>query len=197
MNAPGKGLLKVSGILMIVFAGLGLIGAMIIGGIAAGAGAGALGFVLVVAVLLGIALNLIAGILGIKYCDKPEKAQVCFIMGVVLVALEVISAVSTLFGGTFVWYNVVIGLVLPIIYLLGALKNKEVSGTGVQGGSVIEQAKDALGDARADIASGAIVDEAKGAATDAVAGAKEIGGNVVDAGKEAVEKVTDMVEGKK
>ena len=201
MNAPGKGLLKVSGILLIIFAVIGAIGGLAVGGLAIAAGAPGLAILMVLSVFAGVALNLIAGILGVKNADKPEKAQVCFILGVVMVALQVISAVISIAGRTFQWYSVVIGLVLPILYLVGALKNKEVSTTGVEGASVIDQAKDAISDAQADIKSGAIKEQVQEAKADTVEGAKEIsgevvaeakelGGKAVAEGKEVVDKVT-------
>ena len=198
MNAPGKGLLKVTGILLIIFAGINILAVIGLGALAASLGTS--GLIVVLAVLVSCilaALQLIAGILGIKNCDKPEKAQVNFILGILLILAIIINQAVVVVMGSFVWWSSLIGFVLPVLYLVGALKNKEVSGTGVEGGSIIDQAKDAFGDAQADIQSGAIVDEAKAAATDAVAGAKEIGGQAVDAGKEVVDKVADMVDGNK
>ena len=144
MNAPGKGLLKVSSILFIIFGAisllmglLALVGAIsggVINGveIQTGASAGAILFSALTVIVLA-ALNLIAGIIGVKNCDKPEKAQTCFILGALLIAVVLVNAIISAVGGQLIWYNVVIGLVLPIIYLMGALKNKEVSGTGVEG----------------------------------------------------------------
>ena len=200
-NAPGKGMLKVVGILFIIFGGISLLlgilalfGAIsggVINGveIQTGASAGTILFSAILVIVLA-ALDLCVGIIGVKNCDKPEKAQTCFVLGVLLIVVVLVSAIINIIGGKFVWYATLIGLVLPVLYLIGALKNKEVSSTGVQGASVIDQAKDAISDAQADIESGAIKDEVKDAATDAVAGAKEISGDVVAKGKEVADKVT-------
>ena len=204
-NAPGKGLLKVTGILMIIGGGLavllGLLG--MAGGAILATQSVALGGVTMLASIVAIvggAFELIAGIFGVKNCDKPEKAQSCFVFGVILVAFAVLSAIMSLMSGQLSGtsiFSLILGFVLPVLYLMGALKNKEVSGTGVQGGSFIDQAKDAIGDAQADIRTGAMAGEAKEAASDVVEGAKDIAGNVVGAGKEVVDKVTDMVDGNK
>ena len=85
----GRKFLKVTGILMIIGGAFG-----IIGGIVAMIGAGALaavletsagGLMLASALILASAVfQLIAGIMGVKNCDKPEKAQSCLVMGVIV-----------------------------------------------------------------------------------------------------------------
>ena len=83
-------------------------------------------------ILLVIAvLMLIAGIVGVKSYTKPEKANVCIVFGV-LVALGVVfssvhDVISAGFGATTV-VNIVIVLVLPVLYLLGAFKLKKLAG---------------------------------------------------------------------
>jgi len=152
MNAPGKGLLKVSGILLIIAGGfwlllgvLAALGMLVPGVLAASAQATNTTVTMVVVgaiviVVLG-AIYLIAGILGVKNCNKPEKAQVCFTISIIMLLVIILDSISSLMGGTLKWYNIIIGLVLPVVYLLGALKNKEVASTGV-----IDQAEDAVAD---------------------------------------------------
>lgn len=125
-NAPGKSLLKVSSILIIIFAGLGIVGLLGLSALISAMGVS--GMIVVLAFLVSGALaivELIAGILGIKNCDKPEKAQTNLIFGVIMIAFVVINAIVTIVMKSFVWWSTLSGLVLPIIYLVGALKNKE------------------------------------------------------------------------
>ena len=127
----GRKFLKVTGILMIIGGAFG-----IIGGIIAMIGAGALaavletsagGLMLASALILASAVfQLIAGIMGVKNCDKPEKAQSCLVMGIIVAILSVAGNVtSNVLGSDFKVFNYATGLVIPILYIIGAAKNKE------------------------------------------------------------------------
>ncbi len=127
----GRKFLKVTGILMIIGGGFG-----IIGGILAMLGAGALaavletsagGLMLASALILASAVfQLIAGIMGVKNCDKPEKAQNCLVMGVIVAILSVSgNIVSNVLGSSFNIMSYATGLIIPVLYIIGAVKNKE------------------------------------------------------------------------
>ena len=127
----GRKFLKVTGILMIISAAFG-----IIGGIVAMIGAGALaavletsagGLMLASALILASAVfQLIAGIMGVKNCDKPEKAQSCLVMGVIVAILSVSgNIISNVLGSSFNILSYATGLIIPVLYIIGAVKNKE------------------------------------------------------------------------
>ena len=127
----GRKFLKVTGILMIIGGAFG-----IIGGIVAMIGAGALaavletsavGLMLASALILASAVfQLIAGIMGVKNCDKPEKAQICIVIGVIVAILSVAgNVISNVLGSDFNIINYATGLVIPVLYIIGAVKNKE------------------------------------------------------------------------
>ena len=127
----GRKFLKVTGILMIIGGAFG-----IIGGIVAMIGAGALaavletsagGLMLASALILASAVfQLIAGIMGVKNCDKPEKAQSCLVMGVIVAILSVSgNFISNVLGSSFNILSYATGLVIPVLYIIGAVKNKE------------------------------------------------------------------------
>ena len=127
----GRKFLKVTGILMIIGGAFG-----IIGGIVAMIGAGALAAVLEtsavglmlasVLVLASAVFQLIAGIMGVKNCDKPEKAQACLVMGIIVAILSVAGNVtSNVLGSSFNILSYATGLVIPVLYIIGAVKNKE------------------------------------------------------------------------
>ena len=127
----GRKFLKVTGILMIIGAAFG-----IIGGIVAMIGAGALaavletsagGLMLASALILASAVfQLIAGIMGVKNCDKPEKAQSCLVMGVIVAILSVSgNIISNVLGSDFNIFSYATGLIIPVLYIIGAVKNKE------------------------------------------------------------------------
>ena len=127
----GRKFLKVTGILMIIGGAFG-----IIGGIVAMIGAGALaavletsagGLMLASALILASAVfQLIAGIMGVKNCDKPEKAQSCIVIGVIVAILSVAgNIISNVLGSSFNILSYATGLVIPVLYIIGAVKNKE------------------------------------------------------------------------
>jgi len=127
----GRKFLKVTGILMIIGGAFG-----IIGGIVAMIGAGALaavletsagGLMLASALILASAVfQLIAGIMGVKNCDKPEKAQSCLVMGVIVAILSVSgNIISNVLGSDFNIFSYATGLIIPVLYIIGAVKNKE------------------------------------------------------------------------
>ncbi len=129
----GRKFLKVTGILMIIGGAFG-----IIGGIVAMIGAGALaavletsagGLMLASALILASAVfQLIAGIMGVKNCDKPEKAQSCLVMGVIVAILSVSgNIISNVLGSDFNIFSYATGLIIPVLYIIGAVKNKELA----------------------------------------------------------------------
>ena len=127
----GRKFLKVTGILMIIGGAFG-----IIGGIVAIIGAGALAAVLEtsagglmfasVLILASAVFQLIAGIMGVKNCDKPEKAQSCIVIGVIVAILSVAgNVISNVLGSDFNIFSYATGLIIPVLYIIGAVKNKE------------------------------------------------------------------------
>lgn len=129
----GRKLLKITGILMIIGGAFGTIG-----GIVAMIGAGALaavletsagGLMLASALILASAVfQLIAGIMGVKNCDKPEKAQSCLVMGVIVAILSVSgNIISNVLGSDFNIFSYATGLIIPVLYIIGTVKNKELA----------------------------------------------------------------------
>lgn len=127
----GKMFLKVTGILMIIGGAFG-----IIGGFVALIGASALAAVLEtsagglvfssVLILASAVFQLIAGIMGVKNCEKPEKAQSCIVIGVIVAILSVAgNVISNVLGSQFSIINYATGLIIPVLYIIGAAKNKE------------------------------------------------------------------------
>lgn len=136
--APGKTLIKVAGIVLVIFGILGFItGLVTIGGgayIVNAIGIAGIGLMGGIAILLGIfvviasILNIIFGILGIRNCDKPKKAGMIFVLGVVMVILTTIQFVLGIVVSGFEYTSIIslaIGLVLPVLYIVGANQNKQ------------------------------------------------------------------------
>ena len=124
----GQKFLKVTGILMIIGAALSILFGVIIGAlIAKFAGASTLGFAFYLGLattLVGGIIQLIAGINGVKHCNKPENAKKCITWGIIVIALAVISSVlEVIGGGKFNVLSFVIGLIVPGLYIYGAFLN--------------------------------------------------------------------------
>ncbi|MGI6168724.1 MAG: hypothetical protein ACOYI4_03270 [Christensenellales bacterium] len=133
METKSNGFLKVTGILMIIGGGIGIIVGIIavlgVGLLVAALGAeGSLGMLTIAAILslVSAAVSLVAGILGVVNAAKPEKAIVCIVFGILTAVLSVLGNVlTTAGGGDFSVINLIIGLVLPVLYLIGAFQNKK------------------------------------------------------------------------
>ncbi len=129
----GSKFLKVTGILMIVFGAIALIVSIIaLAGLgfleAMGAPMGVL-WASGVLMLLSAVAEFIAGIIGVKNWNKPEKAVTCIGWGIAVAAMCVISQILTLIGypENFNVINLVSGLVIPVLYLIGAFQNKKLA----------------------------------------------------------------------
>ncbi len=132
-NAPGRSLLKVTGILMVIFGSFNLIFTLV-GMLALGAIGGALGGAAGAAVGIGAVLigsisgivQFVTGIMGILNANKPEKAMVCMVFGALMIVFVLVNLFTNFSG--FAIFGAIIGLVLPVLYIMGALKNKQVAG---------------------------------------------------------------------
>ena len=124
----GSTLLKVTSILSIIGGAIGLI----VGAIAAFSaailiemGAPALYVVACILVVVAAIVELIAGIIGVVNCTKPEKAQSCIVIGIIVIALSLLGNILTIAcGGEFDVVSLLTGLVIPVLYLIGAIQLK-------------------------------------------------------------------------
>ena len=132
VQAKGAGFLKVTGILMIIGGALSIILSIVaILGVAAlaylmdGEATTGLLYASCVLMIVSAVAELIAGIIGVKNCKKPEKAGACLVWGIIVAVLCVAGTVLNLVGGgSFSAVSLVLGLVLPGLYIIGACKNK-------------------------------------------------------------------------
>ena len=129
----GKNYLKVTGILMIIGGCIGIIGGIIalisVGALATlletSMGSLMLGSLLV---LISSIIQFIAGIMGVRDCARPEKAQNCIVIGAMVAVLSVVgNLISVTAGNGFNVMNMITGLILPVLYIVGAMLNKKDS----------------------------------------------------------------------
>ena len=129
-KTKGSGFLKVTGILMIIGVGLSIIlGIVSLLGLAVLASLledyGLWVFAAVLA-LVGAIIELVTGIVGCVNCKKPEKATACLVWGIIVAAINVLSEIlSVVAGGEFSVVSLILGLVLPVLFIIGAVLNKK------------------------------------------------------------------------
>lgn len=138
-NTNGSKFLKVTGILMIVFGAISIIASIValLGIAALNVMADAVGATSAVAYDIGMlyiagfislasaVIELIAGIIGVLNAEKPEKAQTCMVWGILVAIMCVVGCILTVVGGqSFPFFSLVTGLVVPVLYIIGAVKNK-------------------------------------------------------------------------
>ena len=70
-------------------------------------------------------IEIIAGAKGLKACKVPENAGKCVTWGIVIAVLSIISMVIGMIGGgEFIITSLVLNLLVPGLYVYGALKTK-------------------------------------------------------------------------
>ncbi|MCL1916836.1 MAG: hypothetical protein FWG14_00745 [Peptococcaceae bacterium] len=144
VNAPGKTLLLISGILLVIIGALSiLIFGLTLAGLLAGDSLGIGEEVtqaitdsgtdkdtLIVGAIIFIVAGLwalVVGILGIKNRAVLEKAQLCLVLGVIFIVLALVGVVLQAIGGAEI-QDLALGLidlVLPLVFVAGAIMNKK------------------------------------------------------------------------
>ena len=123
-EAPGGGILKVTGILFTVlggiwfiFASLFIIDRSLRGGILT------MGFITYMPILILPTFYIFTGIVGIKYCNNIEKAGWLLAVGIPHLILAFVFIIPMILIGIMPNLMNVVSLILPIAYLYGAYKN--------------------------------------------------------------------------
>ena len=62
--------------------------------------------------------------MGITNREKPEKAKACMGLGVTMLVIAGLNLIASMSTGEFNFFSALCGLVLPILYTVGASKNK-------------------------------------------------------------------------
>ena len=132
-KTKGSGFLKVTGILMIIGGGisilLGIIAALGVAALAYisdGSGSLAMLYTSVALMIAGAVAELTAGIIGVVYCKKPDKAGICIVWGIIVAVLSVAGTIlNSVGGGSFSVFSLILGLALPVLYIIGAAFNKK------------------------------------------------------------------------
>ena len=131
----GKTYLKVTGILLLIG---GILGVLCYGlltlllGVALvdqGTGSGAIPVTAIVVVyVIASIIPLVAGVMGIKGCNKSSKADGCFKIGIVVLIISILAAIVNMAGAGFTFSGILyalLGLVVPGLYIYGAKLNRD------------------------------------------------------------------------
>lgn len=78
----------------------------------------------VIIMVISAIIEIIAGVKGIKNWDNPAAAQSLVRIGIVCVALTIIGSIIAAIGGSFSIISLIFSLVLPVLYIIGAVKLK-------------------------------------------------------------------------
>jgi len=130
--APGRKLIKIIGILYIVFAVIGISSLIFIFTDVDLDMVEITGLTIALSIVIMI-VEIVVGIFGIKYCGSPEKAKFLKTLAIIVIANTIASIIynSTISISSFSWFpffESLFGLVLPILFLIGVLKNLNVKG---------------------------------------------------------------------
>lgn len=131
----GKTYLKVTGILLLIG---GILGVLCYGlltlllGVALvdqGTSSGAIPVTAIVVVyVIASIIQLVAGVMGIKGCNKSSKADGCFKIGIVVLIISILAAIVNMAGAGFTFSGILyalLGLVVPGLYIYGAKLNRD------------------------------------------------------------------------
>ena len=118
-NALGAGILRVCGIIELVFSGI-LVLTLILD----------IAFVKepmpILRDLILIAAFIYSGLIAELNWQLPEKRKKCIIAGLILLAAECLNAVSLILTGAFGVFSIII-FILPALYLVGCMQLRELS----------------------------------------------------------------------
>lgn len=132
-KTKGTAFLKVTGILMIIGGAISVIMGIIAAlGVAAlvyisdGTVSSVLLYTSVILMIVSAVAELVAGIIGVANCKKPDKAGSCIVLGIIVAVLSVAGTIlNSVGGGSFSAFSLILGLVLPVLYIIGAVLNKK------------------------------------------------------------------------
>ena len=127
-RAPGMIMLIVVGILVLIGGIVSLVSVMQLMPYARYLGGGITG-VLVFEIILVIVM-IVAGICSLIFCNKKEKGNMVFALGVVIVVMKIVDWIlaSALFGGyisVITAGGVILGLICPALIAVGGYLNKK------------------------------------------------------------------------
>lgn len=81
-------------------------------------------WVSVIIMVISAVIEIIAGVKGVKNWNNPSAAQSLLGFGVVCAILAVIGSIVSAVGGAFSIFGLILGLIFPVLYIIGAVQLK-------------------------------------------------------------------------
>ena len=70
-------------------------------------------------------LMIVFGAIGVINAKLPHKANTCIVWGVVVAVMCIAGEIISMIGGSqFNVFSLICGLAIPVLYIIGAVKNK-------------------------------------------------------------------------
>ena len=118
-------LMMVGGIIAVIAGVIAILGVSALVALAGSAEGIGLLYASSILVTITSVIEIIAGAKGLKACKVPENAGKCVTWGIVIAVLSIISmAIGLIGGGEFNITSLVLNLLVPGLYVYGALKTK-------------------------------------------------------------------------
>ena len=115
----------IGGIIAVIAGVIAILGVSALVALAGNADGTGLLYASSILVTIILVIEIIAGAKGLKACKVPENAGKCVTWGIVIAVLSIISMVIGLIGGgEFNITSLVLNLLVPGLYVYGALKTK-------------------------------------------------------------------------
>ena len=141
-KAPGKTLLQVVGIILIVIGALSMISGVSSIGLANTISSGKLtdemmaimeaagpvdaGMYMTAGVITVVQslIYIVCGVLGVMFCNRAQKGKLCFILGIVLIVMTVCALGYSALQGT-MGLTSLLSLLLPLLFTWGGYRNMQ------------------------------------------------------------------------
>jgi len=122
----GKNYLKVTGILLIIFSGIGLISIISLSKLIENV----MGSTVFILSIIASVVELVTGIIGVAWCKKPEKAKLCLAFGIIILVLNLANYILQIntYGASNIIFSMIVGSILPVLYIIGAVLNLKSKG---------------------------------------------------------------------
>ena len=85
----------------------------------------ALVWVSVVFMVISSVVEIVAGVKGVKNWSNPAAAKSLLTLGVVCAVISVIGTIISAIGGSFSVVSLILGLLFPVLYIIGANQLKK------------------------------------------------------------------------
>lgn len=118
-------LMIVGGIIAVIISIIALLGISSIAALVGSAEGTGLLYTSAIIAIVASAIELIAGFKGLAACKEPQKAAACVKWGIIIAILSIVSMIVGLMaGGEFSITSLLLNLLVPGLYVYGAIQMK-------------------------------------------------------------------------